>query len=132
MSERKNAPDDAAAKAAGQGAARGGSYALLDPEVKRRYLDFYRSTYQDKGKAALDRKTKELIAIAASLAFNCQNCLDGHIKKAIRDGATRREISEAIEVTFGVSAASIVDRSDLAGWRLGIAFDDEDEGTKEA
>ena len=72
----------------------------------------------------VDRKTKELIAIAASLAFNCQNCMDGHIKKAIRDGATREEISETIAVTLGVAAAAVVDRSDLAGARLGMAFED--------
>lgn len=98
------------------------SYALLDAAIKAPYLEFYRVTYQSKG-AALDRKTKELIAIAASLALNCQGCLDGHIKKALKDGATREEISETIAVTLGVSAASIVDRSDLAGARLGISFD---------
>jgi AhpD family alkylhydroperoxidase len=98
------------------------SYALLDSAIKAPYLEFYKVTYQGKG-AVLDRKTKELIAIAASLALNCQGCLDGHIKKALKDGATREEISETIAVTLGVSAASIVDRSDLAGERLGICFD---------
>lgn len=99
------------------------SYALIDPAVKAPYLEFYKVTYSERD-AALDRKTKELIAIAASLAFNCQNCMDGHIKKAIRDGATREEISETIAVTLGVAAAAVVDRSDLAGARLGMSFDD--------
>lgn len=98
------------------------SYALVDPATKGPYLEFYKHTYSDKG-AALDRKTKELIAIAAALALDCQGCMDGHIKKALRDGATREEISETIAVTLGVAAAAIVDRSDLAGQRLGIAFD---------
>lgn len=98
------------------------SYALVDPATKGPYLEFYKHTYSDRG-AALDRKTKELIAIAASLALNCQNCIDGHIKKALKDGATREEISETIAVTLGVAAAAIVDRSDLAGSRLNISFD---------
>jgi AhpD family alkylhydroperoxidase len=98
------------------------SYALLDPNAKTPYLEFYRVTYQSKG-AVLDRKTKELIAIGAALALNCQGCLDGHIKKALKDGATREEISETIAVTLGVAAAAIVDRSDLAGARMNIAFD---------
>ena len=98
------------------------SYALLGSNLKAPYLEFYKVTYSDKG-AALDRKTKELIAIGAALALNCQGCLDGHIKKALKDGATREEISETIAVTLGVAAASIVDRSDLAGARLNIAFD---------
>ena len=98
------------------------SYALLGNTLKAPYLEFYRVTYTDKG-SALDRKTKELIAIGAALALNCQGCLDGHIKKALKDGATREEISETIAVTLGVAAASIVDRSDLAGGRLNISFD---------
>jgi AhpD family alkylhydroperoxidase len=107
------------------------SYALLDSGIKAPYLEFYRVTYASKG-AALDRKTKELIAIAASLAMNCQGCLDGHIKKALKDGATREEISETIAVTLGVAAASIVDRSDLAGARLGISFDTLPPGNGDA
>lgn len=98
------------------------SYALLADEAKRIYFEFYKDTYREKG-AALDRRTKELVAIAAALALNCPNCLDGHIKKALKDGATREEISEVIQVTLGVAAATIVDRSDLAGARLGISFD---------
>ena len=98
------------------------SYALLDPATKGPYLEFYKHTYSDKG-AALDRKTKELIAIGVALALDCKNCVDGHIKKAIKDGATREELSETIAVALGVAAAAIVDRSDLAGQRLGLAFD---------
>ena len=97
------------------------SYALLGDQAKGIYFSFYKDTYKEQG-AALDRKTKELIAIAASLAANCPNCLDGHIKKALKDGATREEISETIQVTLGVAAAAIVDRSDLAGARLGISY----------
>ena len=98
------------------------SYALMDPKSKRIYLEFYKDTYKTDG-AVLSRKMKELVAIAASMALNCQNCLDGHIKKALKDGATREEISEVIQVTLGVAAAAIVDRSDLAGDRLGMSFD---------
>lgn len=99
------------------------SYALLGDGAKSLYLEFYKDTYKTQG-AALDRKTKELVAIAASMALNCPNCLDGHIRKALKDGATREEISEVIQVTLGVAAAAIVDRSDMAGHRLGLSFRD--------
>jgi len=49
----------------------------------------------------LDRKTKELIAIAASLATHCKGCLEGHIKKALKAGATKEELSETIAITMG-------------------------------
>src|SRR5579863_7085582 len=87
------------------------SYTMVDPKMRRIYFQFYQETYKS---SAIDRKTKELIAIAASLAAHCQGCLEGHIKKALKSGATREEISEAIAITMGVNAAAIVDLTDIA------------------
>ena len=66
----------------------------------------------------LDKKTKELIAIAASLGFNCEGCLEGHLKKALEFGATRQEISEAICIAMGVAAAGVVDQTDIVAEKL--------------
>ena len=96
------------------------SYALLTPDLKNLYMGFYKATY---GKSSLDMKTKELIAVAASLAHNCKGCLEGHLKKAKKHGATAEEISETIAITLGVAAASIVDRSDIANHNLGGLFE---------
>jgi AhpD family alkylhydroperoxidase len=68
----------------------------------------------------IDRKTKELIAIAASLAHQCKGCLEGHIKKALKYGATKEELSETIAITMGVAAASMVDLTDIAAEELKI------------
>jgi len=97
------------------------SYALVEPEIMHPYMRFYKATYE---RGHLDRKTKELIAIAASLVSACKGCLEGHLKKAVKFGATRGEISETIAVTLGVNAAAIVDRSDIASAALGISIDD--------
>jgi AhpD family alkylhydroperoxidase len=94
------------------------SYAMLEDDTKALYLKFYEQTYR---KSALDRKTKEFVAIAAALVTGCQHCLEGHLKKAIKWGATREEISETIAITLGVSAATIVDRSDIANFNLSEA-----------
>ena len=96
------------------------SYALLNPDIKQVYMQFYKATY---GKSVLDLKTKEFIAIAASLVAGCKGCLEGHLKKAKREGATAEEISEVIAVTLGVNAAAIVDRSDIANFHLGGLFE---------
>lgn len=93
------------------------SYTMVEERMKRIYFDFYQETYK---KSKIDRKTKELIAIAASLGFKCQGCLNGHIKKAKKFGATPEEISEAIAITMGVAAASVVDQTDIAAERLQI------------
>ncbi len=87
------------------------SYTMVEPRFREIYFQFYKETYKA---SVLDRKTKELIAIGASLAAKCQGCLEGHIRKALKVGATREEISEAIAVTIGVNAAAIVDLSDIA------------------
>lgn len=46
----------------------------------------------------LDEKTKELVAIGASITANCQPCLEYHVGKARELGADDQEISEAVAV----------------------------------
>jgi len=82
------------------------SYTMVEGRMKKIYFDFYQETYK---KTLIDRKTKELIAIAASLGFKCQGCLEGHIKKAKKFGATPEEISEAISIAMGPAPKMIMD-----------------------
>jgi AhpD family alkylhydroperoxidase len=93
------------------------SYTMVEPRMRKIYFQFYQETYKT---SHLDRKTKELIAIAASLASACKGCLEGHIKKALKYGATKEELSETIAITMGVSAASIVDLTDIAAESMQI------------
>ena len=94
-----------------------GSYSMVDPRFREIYFQFYKETYKP---SVLDRKTKELIAIAASLAAKCQGCLEGHIRKALKFGATREEISESIAIAIGVNAAAVVDQTDIAAQSMGL------------
>ena len=94
-----------------------GSYTMVDPRFREIYFQFYKETYKP---SVLDRKTKELIAIGASLTAKCQGCLEGHVKKALKFGATREEISESIAIAIGVNAAAIVDLTDIAAENTGI------------
>jgi len=91
------------------------SYTMVDPRMRKIYFKFYEETYR---RTEIDRKTKELIAIAASLASRCKGCLEGHIKKALKFGATKEEISETIAITMGVAAAAIVDLTDIAAQNM--------------
>ncbi len=91
------------------------SYTMIEERIKKLYFEFYRETYK---RTRLDRKTKELIAIAASVGFRCQGCLEGHIKKALKFGAAPREIGESIAIAMGVAAASAVDLTDIAASHL--------------
>ncbi len=46
----------------------------------------------------LDKKTKELIALALGVAAHCDACLGFHVKALVKLGATRLEIEEALGV----------------------------------
>jgi AhpD family alkylhydroperoxidase len=94
------------------------SYALLSEHVKRHYLAYYKMVF-DEG--VLDRKTKELIALGAALVTGAPNCIEGHLQKCIRLGASPEELDEVVAVSLGVAGASVVDRADIAS--AGIGFD---------
>jgi AhpD family alkylhydroperoxidase len=55
------------------------------------------ATFKD---GALPKKVKELIAVGISVVNNCESCMQWHIGEAVKDGATEREILEAVEVAF--------------------------------
>lgn len=46
----------------------------------------------------IDNKTKELIAVGASITANCQPCLQYHSGKALEFGADAKEVATAIEI----------------------------------
>jgi AhpD family alkylhydroperoxidase len=93
------------------------SFSMVEAHMRKIYFRFYKETYKSSG---IDRKTKELIAIAASLGFNCAGCLEGHLKKALDYGATKEEISETISIAMGVAAAGVVDQTDIVAEKLQI------------
>jgi AhpD family alkylhydroperoxidase len=93
------------------------SYSMIQPRMRNIYAQFYKETYFSENKA-LDSKTQELIALAASLIARCQGCIEGHIQKALKHGATKEEISETIVIAVGINAASVVDLTDNAAAKL--------------
>jgi len=45
---------------------------------------------------AIDKKTKELIALAIGIATRCDGCIGFHIEALVRLGATRQEVEETL------------------------------------
>jgi len=45
---------------------------------------------------ALDRKTKELIALALGVAARCDGCIGFHAEALVRLGASRQEVEETL------------------------------------
>ena len=61
-------------------------------------------SFGELGRAAttggvLDRKTKELIALALSVAARCDPCIGFHMQTLVKLGVTRQEVDETLGVT---------------------------------
>ena len=51
----------------------------------------------------MDPQTKELVALAASVAARCQPCFDHHLKRARELGGTDSDINDAISLADKIS-----------------------------
>ncbi|MCB2049972.1 MAG: carboxymuconolactone decarboxylase family protein [Novosphingobium sp.] len=65
--------------------------------------------FHDMGAAALesgalDTKTKELMAVAISVAVRCDPCVTYHVAAAQRAGATREELAETVGLAIYMGA----------------------------
>jgi len=56
--------------------------------------------------AKLDPKTRELIALAVAVTRQCDGCIIVHTDAALKYGATREEIAEALGVAVAVNAGA--------------------------
>lgn len=54
----------------------------------------------------LGAKVRELIALAVAVTVRCDGCIVTHIEAALKHGATREEIVEALGVAITVNAGS--------------------------
>jgi AhpD family alkylhydroperoxidase len=57
---------------------------------------------------ALDGKTKELIALGISVAIRCDDCIAFHAKAALKQGASREEVMEALGMAIYMGAGPSV------------------------
>ncbi|MBY6058876.1 carboxymuconolactone decarboxylase family protein [Leisingera daeponensis] len=48
--------------------------------------------------AVLSSKSKELMAFSISIAIRCEDCIVFHLRAALKHGASREEVIEAISV----------------------------------
>ena len=67
------------------------------PDVYKGFAEFHKASFAD---GALDRKTKELIALAIAVVERCDGCIASHTQGAARAGATRQEAAESIGVAM--------------------------------
>ena len=75
----------------------------MNPDTIRGYRELS-SAPAKLGK--LDPKTRELIALAVGVTRQCDGCIVTHTDAAIKNGATREEIMEALGVAIAVNAGA--------------------------
>jgi len=75
------------------------------PEVMKAFGNIAQSALAPK---ALDTKTKELIALGIAVAIRCDDCIAFHVKAALRCGANREEIAEALGMAIYMGAGPSV------------------------
>lgn len=73
----------------------------LAPDTEKAFQAFSQQVFAD---GALPVKTKQLIAVAVAHVTQCPYCIRGHTKAALRHGATRQELMEAIWVAAEMRA----------------------------
>lgn len=64
---------------------------------------FHDALYEE---SALDRKTKELVAVAVAETRRCRHCTISHIKGARKHGASKKEVAEAIMVASLIASGT--------------------------
>jgi len=75
----------------------------LSPETVRGYRELSEAGTKTN---RLEAKTRELIALAVAVTRQCDGCITVHTDAAIRQGASREEIAEALGVAVAVNAGA--------------------------
>ena len=63
------------------------------PDVMKGFSDLAEAAARD---GALNRKTKELIALALGVAAHCDGCIGFHVRALVKLGVSRAEVEEAL------------------------------------
>jgi AhpD family alkylhydroperoxidase len=83
----------------------------LAPATHDAFQEFSRQVFAD---GALDKKTKQLIALAVAHVTQCPYCIQAHTKAALRKGASEHELMEAVWVAAEMRAGGAYAHSTLA------------------
>ena len=101
--------------------------ASADLEWLKKYTAFIEATYT--GQRLLDRKTKELLQIVVETALRADvEQIRSHIAVAMREGATAREILEALEAVIAPMGA-LAFRRGIQAWSAETGMNVSPEGS---
>jgi AhpD family alkylhydroperoxidase len=68
-------------------------YVQQSPDIGSAFAAFYQAANES---GILDNKTKELLMAALACAFRCPHCTEEHVQGALKAGASKEEVAEAL------------------------------------
>ncbi|PKO18354.1 MAG: carboxymuconolactone decarboxylase family protein [Chloroflexi bacterium HGW-Chloroflexi-10] len=71
----------------------------------KRFFNLDTNAYKSE---ALDRKTKELLGLVASMVLRCNDCIDYHIIQCAESGWNDEELYEAFNVALVVGGSIVI------------------------
>lgn len=71
----------------------------------KRFFNLDTNTYKD---GDLDGKTKELLGLTASAVLRCNDCIDYHLEQCAKNGWTKAEMIEALNVALIVGGSIVI------------------------
>jgi len=80
-----------------------GEMSKVIPGTVRGYSELSAGNGKD---AVLSPKIRELIALAVAVTRQCDGCITVHTDAAVKQGASREEIAEALAVAIAVNAGA--------------------------
>lgn len=85
--------------------------AALAPKQVEAWRNFSRTVFKE---GVLDEKTKQLIAVAVAHVTQCPYCIRSHTPQALRKGASKEEVMEAIWVAAEMRAGAAYAHAGMA------------------
>lgn len=80
-----------------------GKLMKLKPDTATAFITLDQQVFKEE---ALSTKVKELIAIGAAHATRCPYCIEAHVNRALKAGASDEEIAEAVFVGVALNAGA--------------------------
>ena len=91
----------------------------------KRFFALDTQAYED---GALDKRTKELMGLTASIVLRCDDCITYHIKQCTGEAVTRDEFLDAFNVALVVGGSITIPHLRRAIDRVDQVLDSKDAG----
>ncbi len=105
---------------------RAGNAKALDTDnlLIKRLFGLDKTAYGD---GALDRKTKELLGLVASMVLRCNDCIDYHLETCVETGYSKTELDEAMGVALLVGGSIVIPHMRHAKSSLEFLFEEKQQ-----